>query len=103
MLEVVSDAWPVRGVRGVDVLAGDKHVRIAAGEKWHSVFATLESHKPPLTTVGGRSRNVGAIGFLLGAGLSSLSAGYGFSADIVTSWEVRSPLSLVIFLYNTII
>ncbi|KUI59504.1 Cytokinin dehydrogenase 1 [Cytospora mali] len=55
----------MRGLRGVDVLAGDKHVRIAAGEKWHSVFAALESHKPLLTAVGGRSRNVGAIGSYL--------------------------------------
>ena len=89
-----SDQWPVRGLRGIDVLAGDKHVRIAAGERWYSVFAALEAHKPPLTTAGGRSRNVGAVGFLLGAGLSSLSAGFGFSADMVTSWEVRRSLSL---------
>ncbi|ROW13881.1 hypothetical protein VPNG_03633 [Cytospora leucostoma] len=78
----------MRGLRGVEVLAGDKHVRIAAGEKWRSVLAALESHKPPLTTASGRSRDVGAIGFLLGAGLSFFSAGYGFSADLVTAWEV---------------
>ncbi|KUI71881.1 Mitomycin radical oxidase [Cytospora mali] len=80
----------LRGLRGIDVLAGDRHVRIAAGEKWHSVLAALESHKPPLTTVGGRSPNIDAIGFLLGAGLSGLSAGFGFSADMVTSWEEKS-------------
>lgn len=34
---------------------------------------------------------VGAIGFLLGGGLSSLSSRYGFGADMVSVWEVREP------------
>lgn len=79
----------VRGLRGVDILPDQKHVRIAPGERWASVLAKLEAHEPPLITVGGRSPKVGATGFLLGAGLSFLSGGYGFSADLVTAWEVH--------------
>lgn len=73
----------------MSILPDKKHVRIAAGEKWASVFAALESHEPPLVTAGGRSPDVGAMGFLLGGGLSFFSGGYGFSADLVTAWEVR--------------
>ncbi|KAK2597531.1 hypothetical protein N8I77_012312 [Diaporthe amygdali] len=78
----------MRGLRGVDVLPGEKTVRIGAGEHWGSVYAALEAHKPSLTTVGGRMPGVGAIGFLLGGGLSSLSSRYGFGADVVSVWEV---------------
>lgn len=53
-----------------------------------SVYSALEAHKPPLTTVGGRMPGVGAIGFLLGGGLSSLSSRFGFGADVVSVWEV---------------
>lgn len=31
---------------------------------------------------------VGAVGFLLGGGLSSLSSRFGFGADVVSVWEV---------------
>lgn len=55
---------------------------------YRSVYAALEAHKPSLTTVGGRMPGVGAIGFLLGGGLSSLSSRYGFGADVVSVWEV---------------
>lgn len=37
---------------------------------------------------------VGAIGFLLGGGLSNLSSRFGFGADVVSVWEV-SKLSLI--------
>lgn len=32
---------------------------------------------------------VGVAGFLLGGGISTLSARYGFGADIVSAWEVN--------------
>lgn len=90
----------MRGLRGVTVLPGEKHVRIAAGENWASVYAKLEAHEPPLTTAGGRSRAVGATGFLLGGGLSFFSARVGFSADLVIAWEV-TIVSLLFFIDST--
>jgi hypothetical protein len=79
----------MRGLRGVDVLPDEKVVRIAAGETWASVYTALESRDKPLTTVGGRMPSVGVIGFLLGGGISSFSARFGFGADMVVTWEVR--------------
>lgn len=79
----------MRGLRGVEVLPGGNVVRIAAGENWSSVYTALESRDAPLTTVGGRMPTVGVVGFLLGGGISSLSARFGFGADMVTTWEVR--------------
>ncbi|OJD13546.1 hypothetical protein AJ78_06006 [Emergomyces pasteurianus Ep9510] len=78
----------MRGIRGVSILPSEKAVRIGAGEKWGSVYAALEEHKPSLTAVGGRMPGVGVVGFLLGGGLSNLSPGYGFGADTVSVWEI---------------
>lgn len=78
----------MRGLRGIEILPGSDRVRIAAGEIWVSVFAALEAHEPPLTTLGGRMPGVGVVGFLLGGGLSNLSGRFGFGADFVDVWEV---------------
>lgn len=78
----------MRGLRGVNVLPDETVVRISAGETWASVYTALESRDIPLTTVGGRMPSVGVIGFLLGGGISSFSARFGFGADMVVTWEV---------------
>ncbi|OAX85593.1 hypothetical protein ACJ72_00007 [Emergomyces africanus] len=78
----------MRGIKGITLLPGEKSVRIGAGEKWESVYAALEAHKPPLTALGGRMPTVGVVGFLLGGGLSNLSPGFGFGADMVSAWEI---------------
>lgn len=54
-----------------------------------SVYAALEAHTAPLTTVGGRMPAVGVAGFLLGGGISTLSSRFGFGADMVSAWEAR--------------
>ncbi|KAK6840518.1 hypothetical protein PG995_016272 [Apiospora arundinis] len=78
----------MRGVRGIEILAGGTCVRIAAGHQWRDVYAALEAHDPPITTAGGRAAQVGVVGFLLGGGLSFFSHQRGFGADLVTAWEV---------------
>ncbi|ODA80710.1 hypothetical protein RJ55_03669 [Drechmeria coniospora] len=60
-------------------------VVVGAGCKWEDVYAVLE----PLgkTAVGGRLGDVGVTGFILGGGLSYLSAQYGLACDNVVSFE----------------
>ncbi|KAM4057732.1 FAD binding domain-containing protein [Hirsutella rhossiliensis] len=60
-------------------------VHVGAGAKWDNVYSALQ----PLgkTAVGGRLSDVGVTGFMLGGGLSYLSAQYGFACDNVVSFE----------------
>ncbi|UNI20885.1 hypothetical protein JDV02_006934 [Purpureocillium takamizusanense] len=62
-----------------------KTVEVGAGCKWEDVYEVLE----PLgrTAVGGRLGDVGVTGFMLGGGLSYLSAQYGFGCDNVVEFE----------------
>ncbi|KAG8409112.1 hypothetical protein J3459_017770 [Metarhizium acridum] len=65
--------------------ADGKTVEVGAGCKWEEVYSAFE----PLgkTAVGGRLGDVGVAGFLLGGGLSYLSAQHGFACDNVVSFE----------------
>ncbi|PHH88798.1 hypothetical protein CDD83_7047 [Cordyceps sp. RAO-2017] len=60
-------------------------VDVGPGCKWEDVYAALQ----PLgkTAVGGRLGDVGVVGFLLGGGLSYLSAQHGLACDNVVSFE----------------
>jgi FAD/FMN-containing dehydrogenase len=50
------------------------------------MFTDLERHN--LTTIGGRSADVGIGGFVLGGGFSHLSPAYGLAKDNVFQYEV---------------
>ncbi|PHH58917.1 hypothetical protein CDD81_4154 [Ophiocordyceps australis] len=65
--------------------ANDQSVLVGAGCKWKDVYSALQ----PLgkAAVGGRFGDIGVTGFILGGGLSYLSAQYGFACDNVLSFE----------------
>ncbi|KAK8091904.1 FAD-binding domain-containing protein [Apiospora hydei] len=60
--------------------------RVGAGAKWGDVYAELE--KTNRTVVGGRLRDVGVGGLLLGGGLSHFSGLHGWACDNVRNYEV---------------
>ncbi|KAK8015779.1 hypothetical protein PG991_008667 [Apiospora marii] len=60
--------------------------RVGAGAKWGDVYRELE--KTNRTVVGGRLRDVGVGGLLLGGGLSHLSGLHGWACDNVRNYEV---------------
>lgn len=73
-------------------LSSDKStVDVGGGNKWGEVYSVVEDHG--LTVVGGRASNVGVAGFILGGGLSYLGSKFGFGADNVAAFEVRTLIS----------
>ncbi|PHH75969.1 hypothetical protein CDD82_4206 [Ophiocordyceps australis] len=60
-------------------------IEVGAGCKWEQLYEVLD----PLgkSVVGGRLGDVGIMGFILGGGLSYLSAQYGFACDNVIEFE----------------
>ncbi|KAJ7169318.1 hypothetical protein C8R43DRAFT_1155931 [Mycena crocata] len=61
-------------------------VSIGAGASWRMVYHALDRYN--VTTVGGRTSDVGVSGFLLGGGISYLSLEHGFGSDNVVAYEV---------------
>ncbi|XBB68540.1 FAD-binding protein [Nocardioides sp. WV_118_6] len=75
-----------RGLAGVRVDAARGSARIGAGTTWAEVAEAAAPHG--LTPLSGSAPGVGAIGFLLGGGLSPLGRTYGWASDYVRSAEV---------------
>ncbi|KAF2142885.1 uncharacterized protein K452DRAFT_225838 [Aplosporella prunicola CBS 121167] len=63
-----------------------KTVRVGPGNRWEDVHKVLDGSG--YTVVGGRIGNVGVGGYMLGGGLSFLSAQYGWAANNVVEFEV---------------
>ncbi|KAI0788364.1 FAD binding domain-containing protein [Fomes fomentarius] len=61
-------------------------VRVGPGNRWEDVVKVLDGTN--VTIVGGRIGNVGVGGYILGGGLSFLSAEYGWAANNVLEFEV---------------
>ncbi|KAI0753246.1 FAD binding domain-containing protein [Daedaleopsis nitida] len=61
-------------------------VRVGPGNRWEDVHKVLDG--TGVTVVGGRIGNVGVGGYILGGGLSFLSAEYGWAANNVVEFEV---------------
>ncbi|KAK8022392.1 FAD-binding domain-containing protein [Apiospora rasikravindrae] len=74
------------GLSGVVVDEAAGVARVGAGAKWGDVFTELE--KTNRTVVGGRLRDVGVGGLLLGGGLSHFSGMHGWACDNVRNYEV---------------
>ncbi|CAG8037152.1 unnamed protein product [Penicillium nalgiovense] len=73
-------------------LASDGVARVGSGCTWGEVYAWLEEHN--LSAIGGRDRQVGLGGFLLGGGMGALPNLYGLGADGVKNFEVSETWSL---------
>ncbi|KAI9035718.1 FAD-binding oxidoreductase [Aspergillus affinis] len=67
-------------------LTSDGVARVGSGSTWGEVYAWLEEHN--LSAIGGRDRQVGLGGFLLGGGMGALPNLYGLGADGVKNFEI---------------
>ncbi|KAH8425263.1 FAD-binding oxidoreductase [Aspergillus melleus] len=67
-------------------LTSDGVARVGSGSTWGEVYAWLEKHN--LSAIGGRDRQVGLGGFLLGGGMGALPNLYGLGADGVKNFEI---------------
>lgn len=75
-----------RGLAGVEVDPGRGVARIGAGTTWAQVVEATAPHG--LTPLAGSAPGVGAVGYLLGGGLSPLGRSYGWGTDYLCSAEV---------------
>ncbi len=71
---------------GVEVDPAEGTARVAAGTTWSEVLAAAAPHG--LAPLCGSAPHVGAVGYLLGGGLSPVARTYGFAADHVRSLRV---------------
>lgn len=62
---------------------------VAPGNRWGTVFATLNSMGKTVNTA--RLNWVGVGGYMLGGGLTYFNSLYGLAADNVVNYEVRIP------------
>jgi hypothetical protein len=62
---------------------------VAAGAKWSHVMAAGAPHG--LAGLSGTSTDAGVVGYTLGGGLPVLGRAYGYSADLVRSFQVVTP------------
>lgn len=86
-----SDGGITVNMAGMSQVVVDEHLgvaRVGAGAKWGDVYGELE--KTNRTVVGGRLRDVGVGGLLLGGGLSHLSGLRGWACDNVRNYEVSN-------------
>jgi FAD/FMN-containing dehydrogenase len=70
----------------VEVDAGRRVARVAAGARWSEVIAAAAPHG--LAPLSGSSATVGVVGYTLGGGAGWLSRAYGYAADSVLRAEV---------------
>ncbi|WGY01035.1 FAD-binding oxidoreductase [Nocardioides sp. QY071] len=75
-----------RGLAGVEVDPEMRLARIGAGATWAEVIAAAAPHG--LAPLAGSAPGVGAVGYLLGGGLSPLGRSYGWASDFVRSAEI---------------
>ncbi|WP_377323689.1 FAD-binding oxidoreductase [Pimelobacter simplex] len=75
-----------RGLAGVTVDPARGVARIGAGTTWAQVLEATAPHG--LTPLAGSAPGVGAVGYLLGGGLSPLGRTYGWGSDYLCSAEV---------------
>ncbi|KAK8140100.1 FAD binding domain-containing protein [Apiospora sp. TS-2023a] len=71
-----------------------KTVRVGPGNRWEDVAKKLDG--TGYSAVGGRIGNVGVGGYLLGGGLSFMSAQYGWAANSVVAYELVLPNATMI-------
>ncbi|KAI1452358.1 hypothetical protein F4805DRAFT_472461 [Annulohypoxylon moriforme] len=88
---VVIDLCNINSL-SLDKTNGIAHV--GAGCNWGQVYAFLEEHG--LTAIGGRQKDVGVGGFLLGGGMSAFSNLYGLGADNIINFEVVLANSTIV-------
>jgi FAD/FMN-containing dehydrogenase len=74
------------GVRGVEVDAGARRARIAAGSHARDVVAAAAAHG--LAFLAGSSPDVGAVGYTLGGGIGWLARRFGLACNSVRAAEV---------------
>ena len=67
-------------------LNDDETVTIGAGLRWRDVYEYVSSYG--LGVCGGRFGDVGVGGLLLGGGISHFGSQYGWSADLITEYEL---------------
>ncbi len=67
----------------------DRVVRIKAGAKWSEVVTAVAAHG--LAVMHGSSPSVGAVGYLLGGGLSFYSRRHGLAVNHVRAFEAVTP------------
>ncbi|GAA1517644.1 FAD-binding oxidoreductase [Nocardioides humi] len=75
-----------RGLAGVEIDPVAGRARIGAGATWAEVIAAAAPHG--LAPLAGSAPAVGAVGYLLGGGLSPLGRTYGWATDHVRSFEI---------------
>ncbi|KAL0566280.1 hypothetical protein V5O48_015734 [Marasmius crinis-equi] len=76
----------LRKLNQIDLSLHDGTVKLGPGSTWGEVYAAMNPYN--LTTLGGRVKNVGVGGFLLGGGITFRSYTEGFSADHILNYEV---------------
>ncbi|OTB01055.1 hypothetical protein M426DRAFT_14909 [Hypoxylon sp. CI-4A] len=88
----------LRDLRTLD-LDDDGILRVGAGNTWEDVYAFLD--KRGLSAIGGRQRDVGVSGFLLGGGMPPFPNLHGLGADNVNNYETY-PISTqsTLLVYN---
>jgi FAD/FMN-containing dehydrogenase len=67
----------------------ERTATVAAGAKWSHVMAAGAPHG--LAGLSGTSTDAGVVGYILGGGLPVLGRAYGYSADLVRSFQVVTP------------
>jgi hypothetical protein len=73
----------------VRVDPAERTATVAAGAKWSHVMAAGAPHG--LFGLSGTSTDTGVIGYTLGGGLPVLGRAYGYTADLVRSFQVVTP------------
>ncbi|KAF2643412.1 FAD-binding domain-containing protein [Massarina eburnea CBS 473.64] len=74
-------------------------VRVGPGNDWEDVHNALQGTN--VTVVGGRIGDVGVGGYVLGGGLSFLSAQYGWAANNIVEYEVVLANATIVTASNT--
>ncbi|KAF2850316.1 FAD binding domain-containing protein [Plenodomus tracheiphilus IPT5] len=76
-------------------LSPDKKLaHVGAGNRWGSVYKTLEQHG--LEVIGGRIAPVGVSGLTLGGGISHFANRYGWACDNVESFETVTASGVIV-------
>jgi FAD/FMN-containing dehydrogenase len=73
-------------MRGVQIDAGRRHARVAAGAQWHDLVP--DASKLGLAALHGTASDVGIVGYTLGGGMSWYARKHGLAANHVTAIEV---------------
>ncbi|RYP15350.1 hypothetical protein DL766_009431 [Monosporascus sp. MC13-8B] len=91
------DGGPLISTKNLNEILFDAEtgtVRVGAGNRWDDVAEALDG--TGYTAVGGRLGNVGVGGYMLGGGLSFLSAQYGWAANSVLEFTLVLPNASVV-------